>query len=165
MCFGDAAAVQLYGEIMQELPHHYRAAAASRPEDHVELSSPGLPNLQSASPAAYGGPGDKWSPETMLVAAVADCFVLTFKAIARASKFDWLSVECDVEGILDREDKITRFVSFRIQAVLDVPAGADEARALRLLEKAEQNCLITNSLTAHAVLNADVRIAGDRRVT
>jgi organic hydroperoxide reductase OsmC/OhrA len=144
---------------MQELPHRYRAAAAAALEGHVELSSPGLVTLESASPAEYGGPGDKWSPETLLVAAVADCFVLTFRAIARASKFDWLSVECDVEGVLDREDKVTRFVSFRINAVLDVPAGADEARALRLLEKAEQNCLITRSLTATATLDADVRVA------
>jgi organic hydroperoxide reductase OsmC/OhrA len=144
---------------MQELPHHYRVAAAADPEGHVELSSPGLATLESASPAEYGGPGDKWSPETLLVAAVADCFVLTFKAIARASKFDWLSVECDVEGVLDREDKVTRFVSFRIKAVLDVPAAADEARALRLLEKAEQNCLITRSLTAAATLDAEVRVA------
>jgi peroxiredoxin-like protein len=145
---------------MQELPHHYRAAAAARPDSHVDLSSRGLPDLESASPAEYGGPGDRWSPETLLVAAVADCFVLTFKAIARASKFEWSSVECDVEGVLDREDKVTRFVNFRIRAVLDVPAGTDEGRARRLLEKAEQNCLITSSLTGHATLETEVRGAG-----
>jgi organic hydroperoxide reductase OsmC/OhrA len=145
---------------MQDLPHHYRVAAAAAPESNVELSSHGLDTLESASPAEYGGPGDKWSPETLLVAAVADCFVLTFKAIARASKFDWLAIECDVEGVLDREDKITRFVGFRIDAVLDVPEGADVSRAKRLLEKAEQNCLITRSLTATAKLNADVRVSG-----
>jgi organic hydroperoxide reductase OsmC/OhrA len=142
---------------MQDLPHHYRAAAATRPNLNVDLSSPGLPGLESASPAEYGGPGDQWSPETLLVAAVADCFVLTFKAIARASKFEWLAVKCDVEGVLDREDKVTRFVGFRIRAVLDAPAGSDEARAKRLLEKAEQNCLITRSLTAHATLESEVR--------
>ena len=143
---------------MQDLPHHYRAAANMSADDGVELSSPGLANLESASPAEYGGPGDKWSPETLLVAAVADCFVLTFKAIARASKFEWSSVKCDVEGVLDREDKVTRFVSFDVRAVLDVPAGTDEARAKRLLEKAEQNCLVTRSLTAHANLETEVRV-------
>lgn len=144
---------------MQELPHHYRAAAASRPDEPVELTSPGLAALESESPAEYGGPGDKWSPETLLVAAVADCFVLTFRAIARASKFDWSSLACDVEGVLDREDKVTRFVSFNVRAVLEVPAGTDEARAQRLLEKAEQNCLVTRSLTAHASLETEVRAA------
>jgi organic hydroperoxide reductase OsmC/OhrA len=144
---------------MQKLPHHYRAAATSRPESNVDLSSPGLDNLDSAPPAEYGGPGDKWSPETLLVAAVADCFVLTFKAIARASKFDWSSVACNVEGVLDRQDDVTRFSSFQIRAVLDVPVGTDEVRARRLLDKAEENCLVTRSLTASPTLDAEVRVA------
>jgi peroxiredoxin-like protein len=144
---------------MQKLPHHYRAAANSSPQGDVELSSPGLERLDSAPPAEYGGPGDKWSPETLLVAAVADCFVLTFKAIARASKLDWSSVSCDVEAVLDREEGVTRFSRFHIRAVLDVPAGTDEDRARRLLDKAEENCLVTRSLTASPTLDAEVRVA------
>ena len=35
--------------------------------------------------AEFGGPGDLWSPETMLAGAVAGCFILTFRAAARAS--------------------------------------------------------------------------------
>lgn len=145
---------------MQQLPHHYRVDAATRPDDNVVISSAGLDTLESAPPAEYGGPGDKWSPETLLVASVADCFLLSFKAIARASKFEWQSLECEVEGTLDREDKATRFVDFRVKAVLDVPSGTDEARARRLLEKAEESCLITQSLKATPTLDAEVRVAG-----
>jgi len=144
---------------MQQLPHHYRVGAATRPDEDVVLSSAGLDTLESAPPAEYGGAGDKWSPETLLVASVADCFVLTFKAIARASKFEWRSLECNVEGTLDREDKVTRFVDFRISAVLAVPSGTDEARAQRLLEKAEESCLVTQSLKATPTLDAQVRVA------
>lgn len=145
---------------MQELPHRYLAAAVLRPEAHVALSSPGLADLESAPPAEYGGPGDRWSPETLLVAAVADCFVLTFKGIARASKVDWLAVQCDVEGVLDREDGITQFVQFRVKAIVDVPQGADEARVRRLIEKAEQGCLITNSMNARVTLDGEIRVTG-----
>lgn len=144
---------------MQEYPHHYRTEAAAEPDGLVRLSSPGLDILESASPAEFGGPGDQWSPETLLVAAVADCFVLTFKAIARASRFEWSSISCEVEGVLDRQEKVTQFVSYRVHAVLDVPAGAEASRAQRLLEKAEETCLITNSLKAPATLEADVRVA------
>jgi|SRR5690606_23061813 len=144
---------------MQELPHRYCVGAASTPEGFVALSSPGLARLESASPAEFGGPGDQWSPETLLVAAIADCFVLSFKAVAKASKFDWLSVSCEVEGTLDRKDGRLQFVSYRVRAVLDVPAGTDEARTHRLLEKAEDNCLITNSLNGEVVLEPEVRVA------
>ncbi|HET6629548.1 MAG TPA: OsmC family protein [Woeseiaceae bacterium] len=145
---------------MKDFPHHYTVAAKALPDDPVELSSPGLPTLESAPPVEFGGPGDRWSPETLLVAAVADCFVLSFKAIAQASKFEWTSLSCDVEGELDRQDKAMQFVGFRVRAVLDVPAGADESRAQRLLEKAEHSCLITSSLKAPATLEAEVRVAG-----
>lgn len=144
---------------MQQLPHRYRVTATGRTAGHVELSSTGLDVLESAPPAEYGGPGDRWSPETLLVAAVADCFVLTFKAIARASKLDWSSVSCDVEGVLDRDGDVTRFVSFTVHALLDVPAGTDEARAKRLLAKAEETCLVTRSLRASPTLDAEVRVA------
>jgi organic hydroperoxide reductase OsmC/OhrA len=144
---------------MQNLPHHYAVTATASTEGLVDLTSPKLVPITSAPPAEYGGPGDQWSPETLLVAAVADCFILTFKAIARGSKLDWASIGCDVEGTLDRIDNVTRFTEFKLRVVLDAPLGTDEQKTLRILEKSEQGCLITNSLNAATHLDAEVRIA------
>lgn len=69
---------------MQALPHHYSVTAAAAADGDVTLRSAGIPSLQSSSPVQFDGPGDRWSPETLLVAAVGDCLILTFKAIARA---------------------------------------------------------------------------------
>ena len=143
---------------MQEFPHHYAVAASSAADSNVTLRSPGLESLESAGPAEFGGPGDLWSPETMLVASVADCFILTFKAIARASKFDWLSLSCDVVGDLDKVERITQFVGFRLRVTLEVLEGTREDKALRLLEKAEKSCLITNSLKSESHLDAEVLV-------
>ena len=115
--------------------------------------------LQSASPAKFDGPGDRWSPETLLVGAVADCFILTFRAIAKASKLSWVSLDCDVSGRLDRVDRETQFTGFDITARLVVPAGVDSDAARHALEKAERNCLISNSLKASTALAATVEIA------
>ena len=145
---------------MQDYPHHYSVSASADAASLVELTSTGLDPIASAPPAEFGGPGDRWSPETLLAAAVADCFVLSFKAIARASKFDWSSLSCDVEAVLDRVDRVTRFTEIREQVVLEVPAGTDHEKAKRLLEKAEQVCLITNSLSAETTLDMTVRDAG-----
>ena len=92
----------------------------------------------------------------MLVAASADCLILTFRAIARASKLPWLRVDCDAEGVLDRVDGVTRFTQIRLLARLVLPPGGDAERAKRLLEKAEKTCLITCSLKAESVLTVDV---------
>lgn len=141
---------------MQGFPHHYHVTATASSSGDVRVSADGLPELATQAPAEFGGPGDRWSPETLLAAAVADCFVLSFRAIANASKFEYATLECAVEGVLDRIERSMRFTGFTVRARLSVPAGTDEARALKLLEKAEQSCLITNSLNAEIHLEAEV---------
>lgn len=142
---------------MQDFPHQYQVEGSAAPDGEVALASAGLEALASAAPAEFGGPGDRWSPETLLTAAVAGCFILGFRAIARASKFEWLGLRCAVEGTLERKDHVTRFTAFAVHATLDVPADADEARANKLLEKAEATCLVTNSLSSAIRLETEVR--------
>ena len=144
---------------MQDFPHHYTTTATARHDSNVDMTSPGLPDLKLAAPAEFGGPGDHWSPETLMAAAVASCFKLSFKAVARAAKLEWTSIRCDVVAVLDKVDKVTQFTEFHQTVVLEVPAGTDEAKAMRLLEKAEHVCLVTNSLTGTAHLDATVKVA------
>jgi len=141
---------------VKDLPHRYAVSAHAGTEGEVVVSSRGLAGLSTAPPVEFGGRGDRWSPETLLVAAVADCFVLSFRAIARASGFAWRDLSCDAEGVLDRVDGSVRFRDLHIHARLVVPQDADEARARRLLEKAEKNCLISNSLLAQKHLESEV---------
>ena len=138
------------------LPHEYSATASTQPQALVTLKAEGLPSLDSAPPRDFGGSGEHWSPEDLLVAAVADCFTLSFNAIAAASKFEWIDLECKATGTLDKVDRAIQFTALNLKAKLTVPAGADTTRAQRLLEKAEQACFITNSLKAEPHLEAEV---------
>lgn len=142
---------------MQDLPHHYKVEASAELEGDGAISSDRLESIPFASPAEFGGPGNRWSPETLLLAAVASCFILSFRAIARASKLSWLSLKCEVEGTLDRVEGKTKFTRFVVHATLAVPQDANETLAHRLLEKAEKICLVTNSLSGETRLDAEVR--------
>lgn len=144
---------------MQDLPHLYVVAANADADSHVLISSQGLEPLETAGPPEFGGPGDLWSPETLLVGTVANCFILTFRAVARASKFEWVSLRCDVSGTLDKIERVTQFTSFDLRVELTVAPGTDEKKALRLLEKAEHHCLITSSMKAKTSLDAKVQFA------
>jgi organic hydroperoxide reductase OsmC/OhrA len=144
---------------MQAFPHHYTVSANGSGTGDVELNADGLPTLRSASPIPFDGPGDRWSPETLLVAAVGDCLILTFRAVARASSFAWTSLECDVTGTLDRIERTTRFVGFDVRARLHVPSGTDPDRARQVLEKAERSCLISNSLSGAIRLIPVIEVA------
>jgi organic hydroperoxide reductase OsmC/OhrA len=141
---------------MQPYPHSYEASAGAEPTGIVAVASPRLESLRTAPPSEFGGPGDLWSPETLLVASVANCFVLTLRALARAAGFRWLRLDCRVEGVLDRVEGVTRFSRFVTHAALTVPGGTDEAAARTLLERAEHGCLIANSLRAERHIEATI---------
>jgi organic hydroperoxide reductase OsmC/OhrA len=104
---------------MRALPHRYVISAAAAPNGEVALTGQSLPPLRSRPPAEFGGPGDRWSPETLVVAAVADCFVLTFQGMAKVATVAWLSMTCEATGTLDRVDQVTRFTRFDLQVSLD----------------------------------------------
>jgi organic hydroperoxide reductase OsmC/OhrA len=141
---------------MHPYPHLYTVSASAAPEGDVPVSAAGLPMLATAPPAEFDGPGDRWSPETLLVAAVADCFLLSFRGVARANKFAWTSLGCEVQGTLERLEGKTRFTRILVKAVLRVPAGTDEAKAVQLMQRAENVCLISNSLVAERHIEATV---------
>ncbi|MBF0278773.1 MAG: OsmC family protein [SAR324 cluster bacterium] len=143
---------------MQEFPHRYNVRASAAAEGDVKVESEKLPTIDTAPPAEFGGPGDRWSPESLLAAAVADCFILSFRAIARGSNLSWNSLTCEVEGVLDRVENVTQFTEFHVSASLEIPE-ANEERANRILQKAEKSCLITNSLKADTHLKTNIEIA------
>ncbi|MDB4534454.1 OsmC family protein, partial [Vicingaceae bacterium] len=118
-------------------PHQYTARASVQTEGNVSLSGDGLPNLESAPPVAFQGPGDQWSPEDLLMGAVADCFALSFRAIAAASKLDWNDLQISVTGTLDRVDRVVSFTTIEITAHLKIPTETDKDKADRMLHKAE----------------------------
>lgn len=141
---------------MDPYPHRYPITATASAEGAVTLSAKGLPPLESVPPTQFGGPGDRWSPETLLVAAVADCVILTFRAVARASKLDWQRISCDAEGTLDRVDGVTRFTAVHLRVRLSVPAGTGTDRPRRLVEKAERSCLVSRSLAFEPSVEVEV---------
>ena len=145
---------------MQPFPHQYSVVARAAAQGDVTLTGDRLPDIPSAPPTEFGGPGDRWSPETLMVAAVADCFLLTFRGIAGVSRFPWVALECSVTGTVDRVERVTQFTALDVQARLRVPAGANEEQARRLLAKAEETCLVTNSLKVRPHLEAVVEFEG-----
>lgn len=144
---------------MEPFPHHYRVTGVANVDDFVALRAEDLPEIITEAPVEFGGAGGKWSPESLLVAAVADCFILSFRAIARASKLEWTSLRCEASGTLDRVDRVTRFTHMTVSAVLTVPEGTDQEKAEKLLHKAEESCLVSNSLNAERELEAVVTVA------
>ena len=141
---------------MNALPHIYTATASAEVSSNLELNVDNLPSLEVAPPIGFNGPGDIWSPEDLLMASVASCTILSFKAIARASKLDWVNISCVSSGILDRIERKTQFTEINTKAILTIPEGGNVEKAIKLLDKAEETCLISNSLTSKAYIECEI---------
>lgn len=143
---------------MHPFPHHYTVSASAEPDGDVVVASAGVDPLRSAPPVEFDGPGDRWSPESLLCGALADCFVLTFRAIARSSSLPWLSLDVDVIGTLERVGRDSRFTQFLVTARLRLAAESDRERAERALHKAEAGCLVSNSLSGARQLRVAIEV-------
>jgi len=141
---------------MKAYPHIYRVSALGSAAGTVPGSSAGLPDITTAPPPEFDGPGGVWSPETLLVASIANCFILTFRGVARAAHLDWEKLEAHVDGTLERVSGVTQFISYTTRATLTVKPATDHAKARELLERAEKVCLVANSLRGERLLEATV---------
>ncbi len=141
---------------MESLPHTYTVKAFVAGEDLVELGGEGLEPLKSGPPPQFGGPGGVWSPEDLFVAAAADCYILTFRSIAKHSQLSWKQITCEATGTLEKTDGGLAFTRLASRVRLVVPEGVDTQKASRVLEMSEKNCLVTRSLKCELVLSTEV---------
>lgn len=141
---------------MKPFPHEYSVNVSGSAVGDLEVQAAGLPVLLGAAPVEFDGPGSRWSPETLLVAAVANCFVLTFRAMARSMELPWSSVRCEVCGTVDRHEQQPQFTEFYIHAHVILPPGRRADLATRALEKSKEGCLIANSLKAASRLEIQI---------
>lgn len=145
---------------MKPLPHDYEVDLSGAPTGYATLSAPGLPDLTAAPPPEYDGPGDAWSPEHLLLAAVSACFLFTFRASARASQVEFIDVDVHTSGTTAKVEGVVRFTDIAVHATVMSPAGTDVERLRRAIDKAAAHCLVSASLTTPVRVEADVHVVG-----
>ena len=140
----------------EAVPHDYEVHLAGGPSGYAVLSTSGIPDLRTAPPADFDGPRDALSPEHLLPAAVQACSLFTRRSIARASHVDFVSLELDAAGTVNRQEGVTRFTEIVLRPRLVIAPGADRERALHVLEKSEKHCLVSASLSTPIRLEPEI---------
>lgn len=124
-----------------------------------DLRAPVLPSLHIDAPPEFKGHDGAWTPEHLFVASVNSCFMTTFLAIAENSKLEFVSFKAGAKGKLEKLDGqgfiMTEIV---LRPKLVIHNARDAERAARILEKAERNCLISNSVKTEIRLEPEVKI-------
>jgi len=120
------------------------------------ISCAGKPDIQVATPPEFKGHEGIWSPEDLFVASANICVMMTFLAVAERAGLAFRSYESSAEGRLELVDGKFQFTEIILKPVITLPPGGDAAKAKELIEKAEANCLISNSMKARVHLNASI---------
>ncbi len=134
-------------------PHVYRVSAAGAPAGAVTVSSPQLPDIETAPPSAV-----RRTRRGLVAGRPAQCGgrrLLHPHIPRRQPRGAHGMGKARAPGGRNAGARGRR-VAVHALATLAVPAGTDVAKARALLERAEHSCLVSNSLRGARTLEAEV---------
>jgi len=138
-------------------PHHYEVSLEAGYGEGV-VSSDTRPPLLVGAPPEFDGRAGVWSPEHLLVSALAVCHYTTFEFLARRAGLEVRDYHASARAELAKTKDGLAFTRFELEVTLDVPPESAEL-ALRLLQNAKDHCLVAGALKAPVVLRSVVRRA------
>lgn len=116
------------------------------------ISCGGKPDVPVATPPEFKGHEGIWSPEDLFVASANICLMTTFLAVAERTGLVFASYESVAVGRLELVEGKFQFTAITIKPTITLKTSADAAKAKELIEKAEANCLVSNSMKARVTL-------------
>lgn len=142
-----------------DLVHYYETTIKWDEGRIGTLSSETLNSFKVATPPDFPkGVPNTWSPEHLYVASINTCLMTTFLAIAENSKLEFISFSSESKGKLEKVDG--KFIISEIELIpeIKVKSERDKERAERIIAKAEEHCLISNSVKTKVILNPTILI-------
>ena len=137
-----------------------RKGIISSPDVHFSAADGGRIEVATPPPFPKGMPGI-WSPEHLFTAAVSSCLMTTFLAIAENFKLEFESFSCVAKGKLEQVESKYLMTEVLLEPELIILREEDREKALKVLNKSEAACLISNSVKAQVKMNPVIRIVGD----
>jgi organic hydroperoxide reductase OsmC/OhrA len=142
-----------------DLVHHYTTTVTWEKDRIGKLSSPTLPDISVATPPEFNkGVPNIWSPEHLYVASANICLMTTFLAIAENSKFEFKSFKSEATGKLENVDGILMISEIELRPVIVIADDSKKEKAMRLIEKSEKHCLISNSMKTKMILSPTIKV-------
>jgi peroxiredoxin-like protein len=119
-------------------------------DDRIEVATP---------PEFPGGIEGIWSPEHLYVASVSSCFMTSFTAVAEYSKLSFEELTVPATGVMSNESGKYVITEIILRPTLTISDESKKDKALRILQKAEEICLITRSIKTEVILEPNIAIA------
>ena len=123
----------------------------------LKLSGGKQPEIAAGAPPEFQGREENWSPEHLFVASLNSCYALTLIAIAEFSKVALVSFSSTAKGKLEKLPG----GGYQITEILVKPrvllaSVNDLSRMPRILEKAKENCFVSNSIKSQIKIDPEI---------
>lgn len=126
--------------------HQYRVTAWWTSGRTGLAKSDTAPNaIHFTAPAQFGGIEGRWTPEELLLAAVAGCFTTTLRSIASRADVAFTDLEVEASATLRKLETGYDFSEIVLRPTMKIADDTDRQRALDLLKKAERLCLVSRA--------------------
>ena len=122
------------------------------------MSSLGKPELEVGSPPEFRGEPGVWTPEDMYVGALNACLMLTFLSFADRKDLGLVAYETTAEGLLEHMEGRYRITEVTVQPSVVVKSEVDLEAAREIMGKLEENCFISNSISARVRIEPQFRV-------
>jgi peroxiredoxin-like protein len=119
------------------------------------LSAAEKSNVVVGSPPEFKGDPDVWTPEELLVGSLNTCIMLTFLSLAQARGLTLAAYESEAEGLLENVEGKFRITEVTVRPHVTVKREAELDRARELMERAEGECFISNSIKSKVKIIAE----------
>ncbi|HWW14393.1 MAG TPA: OsmC family protein [Candidatus Dormibacteraeota bacterium] len=124
----------------------------------IAVFQPGYSTRGGLQPPAFGGLEGRWTPEDLLLGALASCYTTTFRTLAEYSKFVYTDLQVEVVGVISKAETGYSFVEVSICANLIISQEAEQERAVNLLHKAKGLCLVSRALAISQKFEPKVKV-------
>jgi peroxiredoxin-like protein len=133
----------------------YKAKTTWTSARRGSLSAVEKSNIVVGSPPEFKGEPDVWTPEELLVGSLNTCIMLTFLSLAQARGLSPAAYESEAEGLLENVEGRFRITEVTVRPRVTVKQEAELERARELMEKAEGECFISNSIKSKVKIIAE----------
>jgi peroxiredoxin-like protein len=113
-------------------------------------------SLHVSTPVSFGGEGKDWSPEHLFLGSVSSCLMTTFLSFADKLNFKISRFECESIGQVHLVDGHYEFTNINLYPKIFIQDESIRDKAVQALQKAQKNCLITNSIRSAIIYHSEI---------
>lgn len=140
--------------------HAYRVSAWWTSGRTGLAKSDSAPNaIHFTAPTEFGGLEGRWTPEELLLAAVAGCYTTTLRAIAGSARFNFTDLQVEASGTVRKAESGYTFTQIVVRPNLKIASLDEQAGALDLLRRAEKLCLVSRALGTTVKFEPQLEVA------